>query len=68
MDEAFDLSSVRRTLQRGLASGLWTMENLDEENKAPSSAKTLLGQTPNEQSIQDQTSRQSLEDIVEETE
>jgi len=36
MDEAFDLSSVRRTLQRGLASGLWTMENLDEE--APSSA------------------------------
>jgi hypothetical protein len=36
MNEAFDLSSVCRTLQRGLANGLWTMENLDEE--APSSA------------------------------
>ena len=36
MNEAFDLASVRRTLQRGVASGLWTIENLDQE--APSSA------------------------------
>lgn len=36
MDEAFDLASVRRTLQRGLTSGLWTIDNLDHE--APSSA------------------------------
>ena len=36
MNEAFDLTSVRRTLQRGLASGLWTMENLDQES--PSAA------------------------------
>ena len=36
MNEAFDLTSVRKTLQSGLASGLWTMENLDQE--APSSA------------------------------
>ena len=62
MNEAFDLTSVRRTLQRGLASGLWTMENLDEEAPIVSTQSTLLGQTPNEQSIQDQTSRQSLED------
>ena len=32
MDEAFDLSSVRRTLQRGLQNGLWTMEDLDQES------------------------------------
>ena len=36
MNEAFDVASVRRTLQRGLTSGLWTIENLDHE--APSSA------------------------------
>ena len=36
MNEAFDLASVRKTLQRGLASGLWTLENLDQE--APTSA------------------------------
>jgi len=36
LEEAFDLSSVRRTLQRGLQNGLWTIENLDQE--APASA------------------------------
>jgi hypothetical protein len=36
MNEAFDLTHVRKTLQRGLASGLWTLENLDQE--APGSA------------------------------
>jgi hypothetical protein len=36
LEEAFDLSSVRRTLQRGLNSALWTIENLDQE--APASA------------------------------
>ena len=36
MNEAFDLTSVRTTLRRGLESGLWTIENLDQE--APSAA------------------------------
>ena len=31
MNEAFDLASIRKTLQNGLKAGLWTMENLDQE-------------------------------------
>ena len=30
LSKAFDPSSARRTLQRGIAKGLWTLEDLDE--------------------------------------
>ena len=36
MQEAFDLSSVRNLLRRGVENDLWTIETLDQE--APSSA------------------------------
>ena len=36
MNEAFDLTSIRKTLQNGLKAGLWSMDNLDQESAGAS--------------------------------